>query len=303
MGFGSTPEPQLETRIQVNQGCRTLEGHIVWRLAAQAGPNYQEVATEAIVSFVEEQTRLSIKNILLATVFTEPSEVILSYAVGFARRYHSKMSLTGAASPGAICEIIRKWEIDFVVIGTNTCESRKSDLETAVGEMLRTVPCPMLVIGPRVERAKGELERIVYVTDHTTSSLEGLPYALALAQDHDARLSFVHVAEGTTMGPFHFGNSRIVAFRKRLESLVASGKGLLQESEFAVGEGDRAERLVRIAGNFHANLIVMSAHEIPGKTSRYLLWPIAGQVVCCARCPVLTVRGFPSEECRRTCPK
>jgi len=28
------PEPQLETRIQVNQGCRTLEGYVVWRLAA-----------------------------------------------------------------------------------------------------------------------------------------------------------------------------------------------------------------------------------------------------------------------------
>lgn len=31
--------------------------------------------------FVDEQTRLSIKNILLATVFTEPSDAILSYAV------------------------------------------------------------------------------------------------------------------------------------------------------------------------------------------------------------------------------
>ncbi|MBZ5664153.1 MAG: universal stress protein [Acidobacteriia bacterium] len=143
----------------------------------------------------------------------------------------------------------------------------------------------------------------MYVTDYTTSSLEGLPYALALAQDHDARLRFVHVAEGTTIGPFRFGNSRIVVFRKPLENLVASAKGLLQESEFAVGEGDRAEGLVRIAANFHANLIVMSAHEIPGKTSPYLLWPVAGQVVCCAHCPVLTVRGFPSEECRRTCPK
>jgi len=216
------------------------------------------------------------------------------------------MSLTGAASPEAICEIIRKWGIDFVVIGTNTCESRKSDLDTKVGEMLRTVPCPMLVIGPlvpQVELAKGELELIVYVTDYTTSSLEGLPYALALAQDHDAELKFVHVAEESPMRPFHFGNSRIVVFRKQLESLVASGKGLLQESEFAVGEGDRAQGLVRIAANLHANLIVMSAREIPGKTSPYLLWRIAGRVVCCAHCPVLTVRGFPPEECRRTCPK
>jgi nucleotide-binding universal stress UspA family protein len=152
------------------------------------------------------------------------------------------------------------------------------------------VPCPVLIIGPNVtqmELAKGDLERIVYVTDYTTSSLDGLPYALALAQDHDAQVKFVHVSAETTMRPFHFGNSRIVAFRKRLESLVASGKGLLQESESVVQEGDRAEALVRIACNLHAGLIVMSVrgNQAP------LLWPIASQVVCRAPCPVLTVRG------------
>ena len=109
----------------------------------------------------------------------------------------------------------------------------------------------------------------MYVTNFTASSLDGVPYALALAQDHDAELKFVHVAEESPMRPFHFGNSRIVAFRKQLESLVASGNGLLQGSEFVVQEGDRAEGLVRIAANLHANLIVMSARGIPGKTSPY----------------------------------
>jgi len=256
--------------------------------------------------FVEEQTRLCIKNILLATVFSEPSPAILSYAVSLARRYGSTMSLAGAVSPTAICEIIRNRHVDLVVIGTHAQELRKSGLDLVAEEILHTVPCPLLIVGPNVtqmELAKGELERIVYVTDFTTSSLDGVPYAIALARDYDAQIKFVHVAEEAPMRPFHFGDSRIVAFRKRLESLVASGKGLLPESEFIVGEGDRADGLVRIAANLHANLIVMSARGIPGKTSPYLLWPIAGQAVCCAHCPVLTVRGFPSEECRLTCPK
>ncbi|MBZ5685462.1 MAG: universal stress protein [Acidobacteriia bacterium] len=246
---------------------------------------------------VEEQTRLSIKNILLATVFSEPSPEILSYAVGFARRYGSTMSLTGAVSPGAICEIIRNRQVDLAVIGTHAQEMRKSDLDSAAEELLRTVPCPVLIIGPRVtqmELAKGELERILYVTDFTTSSLDGVPYALALAQDHDAQLRFVHVAEETTMGPFHFGNSRTVAFRKRLESLIASGKGLLQESESVVQEGDRAEGLVRIASNLRASLIVMSA----GGNRPPLLWRTANQVVRRAHCPVLAVRGASPEYSR-----
>jgi len=248
--------------------------------------------------YVEEQTRLSIDNILLAGVFSEPSKSILAYTVGFARRYGSKMSLTGAASAGTICEIVRKWQVDLVVIGTHAQESPKSDLDTAVAEILRTLPCPMLIIGPRVpqiELAKGRLERIVYVTDFTISSLDGVPYALALAQDHDAQLRFVHVAEETLMGPVHFGNSRVVAFRKHLDSLVAPGKGLLQGSEFVVGEGDRAEGLVRIAANLHASVIVMSARGNPAQ----LLWPIASRVVCRAHCPVLKCGGFPCEDSRK----
>jgi len=246
------------------------------------------------VPFVDEQTRLSIKNILLATVFTEPSEAILSYAFGFARRYGSKMSLTGAASPAAICETIEKWRVDLVVIGTQAQDVRKSGLDVAVGEILRIVPCPMLIVGPRVtamELAKGEPEQIVYVTDYTLSSLDGLPYTLALCQDHGAQLRFVHVSEGFTTGPFHYGNSRIVAFRKRLESLLGSVAGLQHESEFVVQEGDRVEGLVTIAVNLHASLIAMSARSVPEKATPCLMWPIATEVVCRAYCPVLIARG------------
>ena len=237
--------------------------------------------------WVELETRLSIKNILLATMFSEPSEVILDYAVGFARRYASKMSLTGAASPETIREIIRNQEVDLVVIGTHAQDSRKSYLDIAVGELLNSVPCPMLIIGPQVtEMALAKSERMIYVTDYTISSLDGVPYALAFAQDHDAQVHFVHVANETAVGPFHFGNSRIVGFQKRLESLIASGKGYLRESEFAVQEGDRAEGLVKIAANLRASMIVMSARG----NAAQLPWPMATQVVCRARCPVLILR-------------
>ena len=242
--------------------------------------------------FIEEQTRLSIKNILLATVFTEPSETILSYAVGLARRYGSKMSLTGAASPAAICEIAGTRGVDLVVVGTQSQGVRTSDMDVAVAEILGTVPCPMLIIGPQVtpsELAKEEFDQIVYVTDYTLSSLDGLPYARALSQDYGTRLGFVHVAEGPTMGPFHFGNSRIVAFRKRLESLL--GPLEVPESEFAVQEGDRVKGLVTIATKLHASLIVMSARETPDRTTSCLMWPIAMETIRRAHCPVLIARG------------
>jgi nucleotide-binding universal stress UspA family protein len=143
-----------------------------------------------------------------------------------------------------------------------------------VEEILRNVPCPTLIAGPRVtetELANRDLERILYVADYTTGSLDGLPYALALAQDHDAQINLVHVVDETAMGPFNFWRSRIGPFRKQLESLIISGNGILSESEFEVQEGIRSEGLVRIARNLHTRLIVLNARRISDETVPYRL--------------------------------
>jgi nucleotide-binding universal stress UspA family protein len=292
----------------------------------------------------EQQTRLCIKNILLATDFSESSEATLPYALGLARRYGSTIfvahvisseaekaispqamragfdevryfaeramaAFLGFASlggipheallergsiPEAICEIVRNRQVDLVVIGRHGQKLRKFNIGSTAEEILRMVPCPVLIIGPEVthtELAKGALARIVYVTDFSISSLDALPYVVALAQDNEAQLMLVHVAEETTMGPFQYGNSRSVAFRKRLESLVPARTGFLCESEFVVGYGDRAEGLVRVAANVNASLIVMGARGTPEEASARLPLLIGDQVVCRAHCPVLTVRG------------
>lgn len=254
---------------------------------------------------VEERTGLAIKNILLAAVFSEPSEAILSYAVSLARRYSSRMSLTGAVSSSALYEIIRKGQIDLLILGAQVQKSSTLRLDAELDAILRNVPCPILILGPRVtetDLAKPSLERIVYVTDYTTGSLDGLPYAIALARDHNAHMQLVHVADEAAIGPFHFGNSRTFAFRKRLESLLGLEKGVLGESEFAVQEGDRAKGLVRIATNLHTGLIVLNARRVSNETASYPLWPIAIQAIRLALCPLLIVRGPSSQYFRREAP-
>lgn len=254
---------------------------------------------------VEERTRVAISNMLLAALFSEPSEAMLSYAASLADDYDSKISLTCAVSGGAICEIVKARQFDLVVLGAQVQDPRSPGLDTAIEEIVRTVVCPVLIIGPRVtetELAKRNLERIVYVTDHTRASLEGLPCVLALAQDYNAQVKFVHVAGETARMPFHFGNSRIVAFRKRLESMIASGGALLQDPEFAVQEGDRPRGIVRIATNLRASLIVLNIRRMPDGTPPYPLWRMAVQVLRLAPCPVLMVRGPSSEYFRMQAP-
>ncbi len=242
---------------------------------------------------IEEQTRLSIKNILLATTSCESSEAILAYVAGLARRYGASISLADVISPEAICEIVSNREVDLVVVARG---QRLQKLGTAciAEDILPIVPCPVLMIGPQIthtQLAKKVLERIVYVTDFSTSSLDALPYALALAQDNGAQLAFVHVTEEATMGPSHYGGPRSVAFRKRLESLIPAGSDFLGKSEFVVDHGDRAEGLVRVTANVNASLIVMSVRGTPAEASAQMLLPVDGQVMCRAHCPVLVVRG------------
>ena len=150
------------------------------------------------------------------------------------------------------------------------------------------------IVGPAVtytELARKALDRIVYGTDFSTSSLEALPYAVALAQDNEAQqFALVHIAGETTMGPFHYGNARNVIFRKRLDSLLGSTPGFLCKPEFIVEHGDRAKGLVRVAANVKASLIVMSARGISATASGRVSW-FTGQIVCYAHCPVLMVRG------------
>jgi len=293
---------------------------------------------------LEQQTHLSIKNILLATDFSKSSESTLPYALGLARRYASTILVVHVISPEAekaippeairtgfdvaryfaeramegflglasfsgvpheglldkgpiaeaICLMVRNRQIDLVVIGTHDQKLQKFDIGSTTKEILRTVPCSVLIIGPKVtqtELAKGGLKPIVYVTDVTAGSLRALPYALALAQDHDARLMLVHVTEETTMAPFYYGNSISVGFRKQLDSLVPAGSGLLCKPEFVLGSGDRAEGVVRVAANAKASLIVMAARGTPAEAFARLPSLIGGQVVCRAHCPVLTVSG------------
>ena len=243
--------------------------------------------------YVEEQPRLSIKKILLATNSSESWEAILAYVAGLARQSGASISLADVTSAEVICAIVSNREVDLVVVATSR-SWRKLGTPSTAEDILTMMPCPVLIIGPEVtytQLAKKALERIVYVTDFSISSLEALPYAVALAQDHETQLALVHVAEETMMGPFHYGDSRTVAFQKRLDSLLGSAPGFFAKSEFVVGYGDRAEGLVRVAATLNASLIVTSVRGTPAGAAARVLRPIDGRVVRRAPCPVLMVPG------------
>jgi nucleotide-binding universal stress UspA family protein len=51
------------------------------------------------------------------------------------------------------------------------------------------------------------------------------------------------------------------------------------------------EGILHVAESEKADLIVMGVHKRAPHASAHLPWAIAYEVICKARCPVLTVRG------------
>ena len=77
---------------------------------------------------------------------------------------------------------------------------------------------------------------------------------------------------------------------KEIDKLVAKAKAAGVRARALLLEGAAADRIVRAARSYHADLIVIGTHGRTG-LARVLLGSVAERVVGTAPCPVLTVRG------------
>ena len=188
---------------------------------------------------------------------------------------------------------IERYKIDMIVLGTHGREGlKKVVLGSAAEEIFRRSTCPVLTVGPHVERATTRFEdwkHIVFATDFSPGSLNALPYALSLAEENQAKLILVHFIP---LVPLQRQDMMVKATRERLEALVPLGAEDWCKAEYLVRFEYPADGIVRVAQEHDADLIVMGVHPSTApRASTHLLWATAYEVVCHAPCPVLTVRG------------
>jgi nucleotide-binding universal stress UspA family protein len=136
------------------------------------------------------------------------------------------------------------------------------------------------------------VKRVLYASDFTSGSQHALPYALALTRDYDADLTLLHVLENADQMAMYYREASMDDSLKELEALVPADVQLPHPPEFVVRAGQAAERIVDLAVDADASVIVIGvrAHG-SAKLRAHLPWATAHQVVCHAPCPVLTVRG------------
>ena len=205
-----------------------------------------------------------------------------------------------------IAAIIEENEISLVIVGTHGRTGLGKLLLGSVAEdILRHSPCPVLTIGPKVSghpklppfqrRARDlappelELRHILVATNFGNNARSAAQDAVTLAEEFRSRMTLMHVIE-----PYSYLGSKPKAIDeeiRRLRELIPVNAALQYTPETVVEFGSASERILKVASDREADMIVLSAHP-QDFASTHLPWSAVHYVIARAHCPVLTVREF-----------
>jgi len=216
------------------------------------------------------------------------------------RKVFAKIPLDVTFGTGSLSyeldKMIHSKFIDLVVIGTNgRTGTAKVLLGSVAAEILRRVPCPVLTVGPQCTgSAKEHLEmrEILYATDFSNESLAAAPYAISLAQEHQAEIALLNVIQTSgdveLVHPEHYVDSSW----RRLRNLVPPEAELWCTPTCIVTQGAPAETILRIAWERRPDVIVLGVKDVTRsmRVATHLSRATAQEVIANAPCPVLSVR-------------
>lgn len=212
---------------------------------------------------------------------------------------HETAVVRGIAIWPTVEEVIKDHEIDLVVLGTHgRTGAEKLLLGSVAEEIFRRSPVPVLTIGPAVRssvHSGAHFHRVLFATDFSPESLAAAPYAISLAKENRTRLLLITVMRK----PQQRNNNDERVFEMsvaeaihHLYSVIPEDEKLDFPVEVAVEYGEAADRIVEVAKERGADLIVLGVRDAAGRmgAATHLERATAHKVVAHASCPVLTVR-------------
>jgi len=116
-------------------------------------------------------------------------------------------------------------------------------------------------------------------------SLAAAPFAISLAREHRAHLTLLHCIEKN--------GTNVTAMRHALSDLVPYAAELLDEPECVIARAEPAKKILEVAEEHGADLIVLGIHGATEEQDHKFLsrHPGVARIITEATCPVLTVRG------------
>lgn len=201
---------------------------------------------------------------------------------------------------------------DLIVLGTHGRSGFERLLLGSVTEkVLRKAACPVLTV-PRQQpdaapAAQVVFKRILCPIDFSSSALQALDFATALAQEGDADLCVLHVLPDeadalhdpeAAAGPARatladYLGQRDARASQRLVDAVPADAAQYCRVEPVLERGKPWREIVRVAADRDADLIVMGVQG-RGAADLLLFGSTTHHVIREAGCPVLTVRARPA---------
>ena len=193
-----------------------------------------------------------------------------------------------------LLDMIRQNGIDLIVVGTHGRRGLgKLLLGSVAEEVFRMAPCPVLTVGPKTSETSlmdVQVGHILYPVEFVPDSSDASAYAVSLAEEYHAKLTYMKVFE--EMAPSPEEKAQIQEpVRHWMDDHIPAESDLRERTSFELGFGPTAEAILKFASDRGVDLIVMSVRRLDPVMAAHLDKPdTAYKVVRTAPCPVLTVR-------------
>jgi nucleotide-binding universal stress UspA family protein len=206
---------------------------------------------------------------------------------------HTTLLVEGTVWP-TVERLVHEHHIHLLVTGTHgRGQMRKMLLGSVAEEVFRQAGCAVLTVGPNVKSEAPheiDLKNILFATDFGVGATRASQYAFALAQEHEACITALHVLVDS---PAHTnegeGRLRQISIA-RMKEFVRPECEDWCKTQFRVSFGDAADEILQQARETSADLIVMGA-KTRTSLAGHVPMTVAYNVAAKATCPVLTVRG------------
>ena len=233
-----------------------------------------------------------------STVDRSEEEEARAHAITLlATRELSGLPVTIIVEPGSpvieLTRMVRQQEIDLVILGTHGRTGFKHLVMGSVAEdLLRSLACPVLTVGPNVTKRSmesAEIKNVLFPTDLSDESRTVFPYLASVASEYGALLTLLHVLPiETATNP----DARALAepLREEMQKIFYPHIDPRSPAEFVIDFGDTAERILAHAESGKANLIGLGVRRAAEITTHFRN-TVAYRVLLGAHCPVLTTRA------------
>ncbi|MBD3159220.1 MAG: universal stress protein [Candidatus Lokiarchaeota archaeon] len=150
-------------------------------------------------------------------------------------------------------------------------------------------------VEPKKE-TRAEIDRILVAVDGSEHSDKAVKYACSIGPNMNAEVILLHVVPMLVSAtPYHdtVSDQPFLALQKVGEDILTKAKNLASNLDCEVTDlidhGDPASRIIEIAEEKNADLIIMGSRGLSG-LKRLFVGSISDKVTNHAKCPVMLVR-------------